>query len=99
MAHRVAPEAQADLDDVWYYVARASSSPTVADRLIDAITQRFLLLARHPHLGRPRDEDLRPGLRSFPVGNYVIIYRVDGEDVLILRVLRGSRDIPALFGH
>src|SRR3954449_11918664 len=29
--------------------------------------------------------------------HYVIAYRVDGDDVLILRVLRGSRDIEALF--
>ena len=28
----------------------------------------FYLLARHPHIGRPRDEDLRAGLRSFSVG-------------------------------
>jgi plasmid stabilization system protein ParE len=27
----------------------------------------------------------------------VIAYRVDGDSVLILRVLRGSRDIEALF--
>ena len=33
------------------------------------------LLASYPNLGRARDEDLRPGLRSFPVGEYVIIYR------------------------
>jgi toxin ParE1/3/4 len=56
-----------------------------------------LLLATYPHVGRRRDEDLLPGLRSFPVGEYVIIYRVEAEDVLILRVIRGSRDIEALF--
>jgi toxin ParE1/3/4 len=71
----------------------------IADRFIDSITDRFFLLARHPNIGRPRDRDLRPSLRSFPVGNYVIIYRLDDEDVLILRVLRGSRNIEALFGH
>jgi plasmid stabilization system protein ParE len=32
------------------------------------------------------------------VGEYVIIYRIEDEDVLILRVLRGSRKIEALFG-
>jgi len=48
-------------------------------------------------LGRARDEELRPGLRSFPVGPYIVIYRIDGDDVLILRVLRGSRNIQALF--
>jgi toxin ParE1/3/4 len=42
---------------------------------------------------------LRPGLRTFPVGEYVIFYRIADEDVVILRVLRGSRNITALFGH
>jgi plasmid stabilization system protein ParE len=30
------------------------------------------------------------------VGKYVIIYRVEEDDVLILHVFRGSRDIEAL---
>jgi hypothetical protein len=47
-------------------------------------------------------------MRSFPVGEYVIIYRIEGEvsaelleltDVVILRVVRGSRNIEALFGY
>ena len=96
MAHRLAPEAEAELDDIWYYVAKESASVEIADPLIDSITERFYLLARHPHIGRRRDEDLRPGLRSFPVGEYVIIYRVEENDVLILHVFRGSRDIEAL---
>jgi toxin ParE1/3/4 len=96
MAHRVAPQAEAELDDIWYYVAKESGSVEIADRLIDSITERFYLLACHPHIGRPRDEDLRPGLRSFPVGEYVIIYRVEEQDVLILHVFRGSRDIEAI---
>jgi plasmid stabilization system protein ParE len=33
------------------------------------------------------------------VGEHVVIYRIQGEDVVILRVLRGSRDIAALFGR
>ena len=75
---------------------KKAGSIEIADRLIDSIAERFYLLACHPHIGRRRDEDLRPGLRSFPVGEYVIIYRFEREDVLILHVLRGSRDIEAL---
>jgi plasmid stabilization system protein ParE len=41
---------------------------------------------------------LRAGLRSFPVGNYIILYRVEHEDVLVLYVMHGSRDIPAFLG-
>jgi plasmid stabilization system protein ParE len=70
MAHRIAPQAETEPDNIWYYVARESGSTEIADRLIDSITERFHLLACHPHIGRHRDEDLRPGLRSFPVGDY-----------------------------
>ena len=98
MAHRLAPEVETELDDIWYYIARESGNFEVADRLIDSITDRFFLLARHPYVGRRRDEDLRPGLRSFPVGDYVIIYRIEGDDVMILHVTHGRRDIEALFG-
>jgi plasmid stabilization system protein ParE len=51
MAHRLAPRAAADLDDIWYYLAKESASIEVANRLIDSITDRFFLLAAHPQLG------------------------------------------------
>lgn len=95
--HLRAPQAESDLDEIWYFLATHSDSVEVADRVIDSITARFALLATHPYVGRSRDEDLRPGVRTFTVGDYVIAYRVDGDNVLILRVLRGSRDIEALF--
>lgn len=98
MAHRLAPEVETELDDIWYYIARESGNVGVADRLIDSITDRFFLLSRHPNIGRRRDEDLRAGLRSFPVGEYVIIYRIEGDDVMILHVTHGRRDMEALFG-
>ncbi len=99
MGHVRSPQADSDLDSIWYYVASESGSADAADRLVDSITERFLLLAKYPNIGRRRDEDLRAGLRSFPVGEYAVIYRIQGGDVLILRVLHGSRDIEALFGH
>jgi plasmid stabilization system protein ParE len=68
MAHRIAPEAEAELNDIWYYMAKESGSIEIADRVIDSVTDRFFLLARFPQMGRRRDEDLRPGLRSFVVG-------------------------------
>jgi toxin ParE1/3/4 len=97
MAHFLSKEAEQDLDDIAYYIANASGSLTIAERLILSLTARFSLLARHPRLGRQRDE-LRPGARSFPVGNYIIVYAIAGTDVRILRVIHGSRNIAALFG-
>lgn len=94
MPHRLAPEAESDLDELWYYVA-SNGSVEIADRLVDSLTSTFVLLAKYPRVGRRRD-DLRPGIRSFPVGKYAVLYRLDGEDVLIQRVVRGSRDLESL---
>ena len=96
MAHRLAPEAELDLDELWFYVA-GNGSVANADRLVESLTARFFLLGMHPRAGRQRD-DLRPGLRTFPVSDYVVFYRIEGDDVLIQRVVRGSRDLETLFG-
>jgi toxin ParE1/3/4 len=94
MAHRLAPRAELDLDDIWHYLATNASIET-ADRVVDSLTTRFFLLSRYPRVGRRRDH-LRPGIRSFPVGEYIVLCRLEREDVLILRVVRGSRDLEAL---
>ncbi len=97
---RLSPEAEAELDGIWIRLARESGSSDVATRVVESITERFWLLARHPYLGRRRDDDLCPGLRSFPADNYVIIHRIEEDDVvLILHVVHGSRDLVTLFGH
>lgn len=95
MAHRLAPEAETDLDEMWFHIASNSSVET-ADRLVDSLADRFFLLAAHPFAGRRRD-DLLPDIRLFPVGDYVVVYFVEGSDVRIARVVHGSRDLEALF--
>ena len=96
MAFHLAPDAEAELDSIWLYTAQVSGSIDIANRVIDIITDRFELLGQHPRIGRRRDYDLRPRLRSFPVGEYVILYRIDVEKAVILHVMRGSRDIEGL---
>lgn len=96
MAYRLAPEAEADLQDIAFYIFQETGNVEIADRVIQLVAQRFVLLADHPHAGRARD-DLRPGIRVFPVGDYLLLYREAGGDVVIVRVLHGSRDVEALF--
>jgi toxin ParE1/3/4 len=96
MAVRFGTQVEADLDGIWAYVAKESGSVDVANRVIDSITDHFFPLSRHPQPGRRRDNDLRRGLRSLSVSGYVIIYRPEKQDVLILHVVHGRRDIQAL---
>jgi toxin ParE1/3/4 len=98
MAHRLAPQARAELSSIWNYIVKESGNAVAADSVIDAITDRFYLLSQFPRMGRARD-DLRPGLRSFPVGQYVIIYTIEDEDVEILHVFHGRQDIDGRLGQ
>ncbi len=95
---RLSPEAEAELDGIWNYIARESGSIDLATRVVERITERFWLLARYPYMGRRRDEDLRPGLRSLAADDYVVIYRIADDVVLILHVVHGSRDLAARLG-
>ena len=98
MTHSLAPQAETDLDDIWLYVAKESRNIETANRLIDSITSRFVLLARNPYMGRDRSDDFGPGMRSHAVGVYVIVYCVENDGaVLILRVVDGRRDLEPLF--
>lgn len=95
-----APAAEADLLDIWAYIAE--DSPSRADNFLDRLEEDFLRLVAAPGMGRTRDE-IEKGLRSFPAerGNYVIFYRplAGGAGVEIARVLRASRDVDGIFGE
>ncbi len=96
MPYRLSALAEQDLEEIWSYVAE-DASPVTADRLIDAIFDRFELLTEQPRMGRLRPE-FGEGVRSFTVENHVIYYRHDG-DVLIARVLHGRRDQVAAWSE
>ena len=65
------PLAETGILEIWDYIA--DDSPAAADRWVDRIDEQFSLLAAQPLIGRRREE-LAPGMRSFPVGRYVILY-------------------------
>ena len=90
----VTPRAQADLDDIWLHVAL--DNPGAADRLIDRIVDRCHGLANHPQLGPARPE-IAPDARMLVVGDYLVLYRVDGAKAVVVRVLHGARRLTDLF--
>lgn len=91
---RLSDQAESDLRQIWEYIGR--DNPDAADRQLDRLYERFTLLGKQPLLGQAR-EDLRPGLRVFPSGSYVILYYPDEPGVQIVGVIHGARDIAGLF--
>jgi len=74
----------------------AADNPVQADDFIDLIDAKLQNLSRQPGLGRRREE-LAAGLRSFPVGRYVIFYLQVQDCLQIVRILHGARDLDAVF--
>jgi len=94
---RVAPQAKNDLLEIWIYITQETGDPATASRVVDSITDKFVVLSKFPNMGRNRESDLGRNGRSFPVNNYVIFYRVKPGQIQILRVLHGSRDVQSVF--
>ena len=89
----LAPEAVQDLDGIWEYIA--DDSPDAADRFIAKLHRAIRKLAETPRMGHTR-QDLA-GLRAilfWPVGEYLILYRVSKRHIEVVAVVHGRRDIP-----
>lgn len=94
---RLSKPAIQDIEQIADHVARESGL-IQADRFLNKLDAKFAKITRFPNLGRPRNEIL-PGLRSLPIDQYLILYMPIGQDVDILRVVSGYRDLVALFSN
>lgn len=90
----IAPIAKQDLKEINLYLIRFS--PTAARRLKEQIKNQCNLLATFPEMGRKAD-NLEPGLRCFPAGDYLIFYRLGNKHIEVVRVISGYRDLEAIF--
>ena len=87
MRHEISRAAEADLKDIFHYTVDAFG-PRQAERYLKDLGGVFEMLGEFPELGRPFER----GSRSFIHGSHIVIYRVEGDFVLIGRVLHGARE-------
>ena len=83
----------------WY---EEKSDRKLSERWSNAVTSAVLRIMRNPGSGVPcrfNPTELH-GIRRVPISGFrkhLVFYRVEGNDVLILRVLHGARDLESLF--
>jgi toxin ParE1/3/4 len=99
MRIRLAPQARADLDAIWLYVARESGSSALATRVVGIIANRFALFAKFPYIGKTLASERHTNVRTFPVNSYLIFYSIKPEEIRILRIIHASRDAEAVFAE
>jgi plasmid stabilization system protein ParE len=85
-------DAELDLDEIWEYIAQDNIQ--AADGWIAKLFEAFEALACTPGMGHKREDLTTLPILFWPVGAYLILYRVQGKRVEIVAVTQGARDIP-----
>ncbi len=67
------PRARQDVHDIWDYIA--NDNIEAADRVIDALDNAMIKLAKNPGMGHRRDELTDKRHRFLLVYSYLIVYR------------------------
>lgn len=88
--YRLTPAAQRDLEKIWLYGADRWSTDQ-AERYADTMEETFERLRVMPELARERLE-FDPPVRIHPVARHIVIYRIDGDHLTVLRILGQSQD-------
>jgi len=96
-------QACADLNDIWESIAMPSDlwgstnaeHLTAARSFAEKLEQLCQLITLHPEMGPPRNR-LQEGIRSILFQRYVIFYRIRGNCVEVMRVLRATREVDAV---
>jgi toxin ParE1/3/4 len=93
----ITPSAEADIAEIWEYIAQ--DSPANAEALILALEEQIASLEKYPERCSriPENEILGTSYRHFLHGSYRTIFRVVGPKVIILRVIHGARLLDTSF--
>ncbi len=90
----ITPLAQQDLEEIGDYIAQ--DSPKRAVSFILELQAQCQKICINP-AGYRRRPELSDDLRSCAHGNYVIFFESTDDQVTIVRVLHGARDLPGEF--
>lgn len=92
--YQFSEDAVKDINEICNYIAQ--KNPKSASNLFDAIRQKCKLVANFPQMGKSY-EQIRPNLRGFLVGDYIIFYYAHDNGIFILRIVSGYRNLDILF--
>ncbi|MEX6505521.1 type II toxin-antitoxin system RelE/ParE family toxin [Jiella sp. M17.18] len=88
-----APEALADLREIALFIA--ADNPKRAVSFVAELEKKAAIAARRPSSFRER-LGLAPGLRAIVHGRYLIFFWELAEEVRVVRVLHGARNLSVL---
>lgn len=90
----ITSQADEDMHEIWLYILPKNMRS--ADAIVDKFNALFLTLCDQPLMGRARPE-FGDNIRSFPMKNYIILYRPASNTIEIIRVLNAALDVDDTF--
>jgi toxin ParE1/3/4 len=90
----IAPVAIQDLKIITDYLAQTNLE--TAEKFLNNFEKKCRYLTQFPNIGRSYAH-IRSYLRGLPLNGYIIFYRFNQDSLEIMRVVRGNRDLEALF--
>jgi plasmid stabilization system protein ParE len=95
-SYELSPETFEDLLRIQNFISH--DNPPAAAHLIDDFFLAFERLAQWPHSGHSRTDLTSKEVLFWPIGSYLIVYRIRKAESLvqIVAVLHAARDIPAV---
>jgi plasmid stabilization system protein ParE len=90
---RMLAGARADLREIHHHLEQIFEDYRTADSVIEQLVQQCERLAElSGTMGRPRPE-FGTDIRSFPFRGYVIFFRYVGDELHVIRIVSGRRDL------
>ena len=93
MRVRIIREAREELADILRFVAR--NNRTASDRLHASFQAAFARLRMFPYSGNVR-HNLPRSPRALVVNPYIVLYAVASDEVSVVHIYDGRRDVKAL---
>ena len=90
--------AEHDFLNIFEFVFRQSGNPDLARDFVNRLERKCQELAESDfQLGRARPE-LRPDIRSYAYGNYIIFFRYIDDVLEVVYLMEGHRNFENYFG-
>ncbi len=89
--YKILPKARDDLEAIWLYGVNQWGLKQ-AEQYLEELEQNFQLITENPKFYREREE-FTPPVRICHCGRHLIIYMIEGDHVLIIRILHDSMDV------
>ena len=93
---RTAPAAREDVRGIRDY-SKTAFGVRVARDYLDGLIAVFALIEARPLAG-VAEPALGQGMRSFGFRSHRIYYKLEGDDLLVVRILHNAQQIPERFG-